>query len=262
MALALALVFNAFALGKAMAGHGRSDAVAAGAEAEGGGGESPKSDRSVNRQGKDARDGRSAPPLTPEQIATVLQILREHHPALAQRLEEALEKHPERAQRILAEQWPRLGRLLDLKQRDPQTYEMTLAEIKLMGQARDLVVDWRAAMKNKEIAQADQIRQQLIGLMGQMFDIAQQMRLREADRLEEKAKELRQQVQERQNERDDLIQQRLEQFLKRPGASSAGPSPFGGPPPEAGPGGGPGDGASPPPPPMGHAPAEMPDQPI
>lgn len=205
------------------------------------------------RGGKPLRESRREVELDQDQIATVLEILRQHRPELAQRLEEALEKHPDRAQRILADQWPRLTRLIELKQRDPRTFEITLSEMRLMGQARELFIQWRVAMKNGDQDQADQIKQQLTQVAGQLFDLNQEFRLREVERLEQRAQELRQQIQTRAVERDALIQQRLEELFKRPGSiagslfSSFPPSP---PPPSPLPSGPPpgGDHAPPPPP--------------
>ena len=153
---------------------------------------------------------------TAEQLQQHLDVLEQINPDLAQRVREHLERNPQRVRMLMQEQWPRLRRLVELKQRDPEMFELVVRDQRLERRTHELAEQYRQARDEGRQEEAEQLQQQLEDSLREHFDVRQTMRERELARLEQRLEEMRQRIQQRREARDELIEQRLEYLTREP----------------------------------------------
>ena len=174
----------------------------------------PDSDSAKDRPSPPHGPAASMPrQLSPEQIQTALEILNQQNPPLAQRIREAMEKHPDDVNRLIFQQWPRLGRLVEMKKRDPALFNLTMDEFRLHRQIWQTRVHLRRSNNSPE--QTTVLQNQLKEYVEKLFDIRQAMRQQEVQKLEKRLDEVRQQIQTNQVDRQNLINKHVEELLKK-----------------------------------------------
>ena len=163
--------------------------------------------------------GERPPPLlgelSPEQIQAVLDILQEQNPQLARRLREALDKQPEVARRLLANQWPRLQRLIDLKRNNPRMFRLTLQEFR---QQREMLDTARQLRQCTDPQKQMELRGQLRDQVQKLFDLRLEIKQRELELLETRVEEMRDSLEQIRQQREARIDKHLEalQSTKHP----------------------------------------------
>ncbi len=167
------------------------------------------------------------PPLTAKQIETALEIIREQNPRLAERLDQARKEHPDRMERAMAAQWPRLAKLADLKDRDPELFTLAIKDIRLSRRSVEEARKCRRAQQDNDQPALEVAQRELIGLQQEQFAVRQAMRKHELARLEQRLKELealqtraealREKLRTPEDQRDQLIEQRVKEFLSSNG---------------------------------------------
>ncbi len=155
---------------------------------------------------REGREGRGPRELSQEQIKAALEILKEQNPELARRMSEALEQRPEMAQRLIANHWPRLERLIELKKNNPRLFRLTMDEFRLQ---RQMFENARKLRHTNEAVQKDELRKQLSEQAGRLFDLRMKIKEAEVDALEKRLTEMREQLKQTHGEREDRIAEQL-----------------------------------------------------
>jgi hypothetical protein len=97
----------------------------------------------------------------------------------------------------------------DLRQRDPELYELMQADIDLERKALELAASVRRAKGDEQ----QRLRADLMKAVEQHFDVRQQRRALQLKRMEEELARLREGIEKRGDIRDAIIQQRLSELL-------------------------------------------------
>lgn len=140
-------------------------------------------------------------------------VLRRIDPEKADRIQQAIEAHPDQIGRILQEQLPNLGRFMAWRRFDPDGFELRVRDIELSRLARESAERVRNAVDagNDGIAAVEQAL--LEELVADHFDVRQQIREHELAKLKQRIEELLDQLQERTDKRQELIQQRMDELI-------------------------------------------------
>jgi hypothetical protein len=110
--------------------------------------------------------------------------------------------------------WPRLRRLVELREQDPAMYRLRVADQRHKVETLRLVRQLRHAQREGENPQRiralqTRLRQQA----NEHFEIRQRMRQRELEQLAERIEQLRTELQQRQANRRELIGRYLDALL-------------------------------------------------
>jgi hypothetical protein len=154
---------------------------------------------------------RAGPPraMDDEELAVARQVIAELYPEVGPRLDQLAEEDPGELRRTLQRRFPRVRFLMELRERDPQMYELRLADIRLGRATAALAQQLREARaaddKPRHRALMDELEEQV----AEHFDVRQTIRELEIEKLRQRLAELEEQLEERDDERDDLIEQRV-----------------------------------------------------
>ena len=155
---------------------------------------------------------RDRPPLTEEQVGQAIQVLQQIDPEAAAYVEQIREEAPLRVAWALERRFPQIVDFLSLKQRDPAMYELRIEDLRLAHESRRLARRIGMAKEAGKDDEAERLTDQLAETLEHHFDIRQQIRERELADLEARVERLREQLEQRADNRDDLIEQRLQQL--------------------------------------------------
>jgi Spy/CpxP family protein refolding chaperone len=142
--------------------------------------------------------------LTDEQIEQILEVVEDYRPEMAEQISEMRERDPQRAEQLLRRAMMFVRPMVQMKQVDPEGYELHLRDAKLDRESRELARRVRAA----DGREADDLRAQLREVVAQHFDVRQRIRERKLAALEKQIDELRTQIETRAESRDQLVDQR------------------------------------------------------
>jgi hypothetical protein len=111
----------------------------------------PDRDRG-GRGGSGRGGGMSRPPERPtdQQIDTAILILLETDPDLANRMMDARRSNPERVNTMFVEIWPKIAQTVELKDRDPEGFQLAMREIRYRRNIDELVKQYTAATAQTE----------------------------------------------------------------------------------------------------------------
>lgn len=156
------------------------------------------------------------PPLDEAHREAALAVLADVYPRLAERLNEAQEANPRRAEWALRKMWPRLHRLVELRERDPAMYRLRVADQRHKVETLRLVHQLRRAQRRDEApARPRELRAKLRDRVNEHFEVRQRMRRHELEQLAERIEQLRAELQRRQTNRDQLISRYIEALVNR-----------------------------------------------
>ena len=158
------------------------------------------------------------PPIRPEQVHQIMEMLSQVHPELAERIRRRMGPDTPltgtRAMRFIKAQWPRIGprmvKLWQLKQSDPVLYELTVSDIRTDREIRRLAMQIRAA-EMPEDEEVDQFKQAI----AKHFQIRQRKLERELEQLEKRIAQVKTRLKGRLQRREEFEQQRFNQLLGR-----------------------------------------------
>ena len=170
-------------------------------------------DRPVEADGERARGDlpmRHRPMYPPaklddEQVNAALDVLGDINPKLRQRIAHAMDDHPERARMMLGRMWPRLERLVDLRQTDRDAYDLHVSEHRSKFQTLRLVAQLRQAQRDEDEAAQQKLTSDLRRHMEEHFEIRQKLREQELARLEKRIAAMREQLAEHRRRKGELI---------------------------------------------------------
>ncbi|MBN1542404.1 hypothetical protein JW992_09685 [candidate division KSB1 bacterium] len=147
-------------------------------------------------------------PLTPEEIDDTLNYMQELDPQAAERLQTLRDENPATFRRQIGRVHQRMMRMQALKKRDPQRHARQVEIQQLESTARQLGRQIREAQP----PQAAELKNELQEVLGTLFDLRENERQHEVEKLEQRLESLKERLAERQKNRDEIIQKRLEQM--------------------------------------------------
>jgi hypothetical protein len=159
---------------------------------------------------------RDAPPrrgATPEEVAAMLDVLREMEPGLARDIDKWRQENPERVAELINRRFPRLRHMVELRRQDRELYDLRISDIHLSQKSLELVRAYRAASLAKDAKAAD-IRQSLHDTVTEQFEVRQRIRQRELQRLEQRIAQLRKELEDRAKARDRILNDELKKMLE------------------------------------------------
>lgn len=143
-------------------------------------------------------------------------VLADVHPRLADRLNEARQRNPERAEWALRQMWPRLHHLVELRSDNPDLYKLRVADQRHKVETLRLVQQLRVArLRNEDPKRIEALREDLRKRVNEHFEVRQRMRQHELEQLAERVEQLRKELSERRANRDELISRYINALLDR-----------------------------------------------
>ncbi len=161
----------------------------------------------------DGRHSHYQLPMSEKQIDEALALLKKVRPALAQRLAQVRDESPQRVGWLIEHRFPHLRYLLELKENDPDMYELRVDDVRLSYESQDLAEQYRQAQKDNNHRQVRELRSKLEKLVESHFEVRQKIRQLELKRLEQRIEDLREQIEKRDDDRDELVEQRLGELV-------------------------------------------------
>lgn len=172
--------------------------------------------------------GPDGPPPEPIDPDAAMRMLEEVNPALHERLTRLREERPEAFRAIIDRQMPRLAALARDREEDPQGWP---DRARLFALERQAGAEARRAA-SLDGAEQDAAKAELRSMLEEMFELRLKVAQSDMRRLERRLQALQQEIDDKVSERDAMIDQRLEQMLRRasdsrdrPRDSDDGPGP-------------------------------------
>ncbi|MEM9418945.1 MAG: hypothetical protein AAGA25_07855 [Planctomycetota bacterium] len=166
-----------------------------------------------DREGREGRDrDRRGPRMSDEDLEAAYEIVVRLYPKMAEKLEAQREEDPEKFKKTLERSFPRMRFLVQLQKRDPEMFELRIQDISLDQQAKQLVKQLREARKADDKGRYKELYEQLETKVAEQFDVRQQIRAMEIEALKQKLEELEQSLDDRDDDRKDLIEQRINEL--------------------------------------------------
>lgn len=166
-----------------------------------------RNDRS--RRGRDHRE-----PMSEQKVRESIEVLRLIDPEKAEKLEKHIGNNPERIGHALRDDFPHLSRFMAMRRYDPEGFDLRIKDLRLTRQSQLSARRFYEANEAGDDALAAAELAVLEGLVAEHFDVRQQIREHDLAQLEQKIQELRDQLQDRADNRDALIAQRIEEFIE------------------------------------------------
>lgn len=165
-------------------------------------------------RGADHGEGRRGPfgdraPLSDEQAEAALEVIELIYPESAEQMRANWKEDPDQVKRMLDRRFPRVRYMLSLKERNPEMYELRIADITLTRQSEQLVRQMREAKKADDEKAFDDHRDALEDVIEEHFDVRQEIREIELEWLRERLERMEEEVDDRARDKRDLIEQRL-----------------------------------------------------
>jgi len=175
------------------------------------GGERRGRDRMMGREGgglgEGRHRGRQPKELSADQQAELFAILKEVNPELIKKIKTWQDVNPQRSARMLARMYGRMQGLMQLKNRDKEMYELKVKDFRLDAKSRLLVKQCRDDPSDQNLAL-------LRGILASHFDVRQAIRGYELEKFKKKIEMLEIQFKEKANNREKLIEQKLNEVAK------------------------------------------------
>ncbi len=148
--------------------------------------------------------------LNPEQEAEVLEYLEQYSSENAERLSKIKELRPDTYREQLSRAFRQMVFLENLKESDPEQYQRITEERILDSKSILLANLYKDATNENE---KKEIRAELENLLYKLFDYRQMNRIIEIERLEERLANLKDENQNRLDNKDEIIENRLSELL-------------------------------------------------
>lgn len=163
-------------------------------------------------------------PLSPEQRAEALELLRERGPELFARMQRLRQDRPGEFDDMLRQRMPTLMRWLKEKAEDPELYGMRTELMRLERESHALARRIRneAGAEGGEGA-SEAAKKALRDLVGRTFDLRMQVGQREIDRLAARLEKMRDDIIKRRGGRESMIDDRVRELLNPPPDEPAPP---------------------------------------
>lgn len=176
-------------------------------------GREDRGERGERERGGDGRPDR--PSIRPEDVELALTVLAEFRPETAEELRELAKQDPQAAADRIARAFPRIRDFIQMKQDEPERFELHLRSMRAMREAWPLYREFFEAHRDGDEAKKAELRPKLREHVATMFDIRLEMRRLEIEQLRAQIQELERAVQELEDpaRRDAAIDKKLEEDL-------------------------------------------------
>jgi hypothetical protein len=182
----------------------------------------------------------SGPRLSAEERQRVRAFINEHRPELMSKIDELSRQNGQAADRLIDGLGARIRGLDNIRQRDPEEFQMRVDEmtnaLMILKAGRDVVEARRRGAPAEEIEAS---RATLRSVMDKQLDVRAALQRKQIESLRKRIEKMQEELNASSGNREAMIEDRMERFLK---ALERGPR--GGPSGPGGPGG-PGDGGPP-----------------
>lgn len=152
------------------------------------------------------------PPLTPDQQQKALEVLRLINPDLADKIAEAQKSSPDRAANILRRFGPKLLELAELKNTDPNLYQLRVADQRYNFETFRLIRQLRDARDDGDTAKADRLTARLRELLNRHFDIRVKLREHELAALEKRIIDIRAELKDHHDRKQQILDEQILQM--------------------------------------------------
>ena len=149
--------------------------------------------------------------LTPEQEQEALDHVKATYPE--EKYQKLLELQGTRDMlyhRLLMRAYREMQYVDQLKERDPEQYEAMQEKEKLAIQTKELVDQYKSTENE---SQKEELKSQITELLNKIFDIRQQNREKEIQRLEERLAEAKANNEKRLQNKEEIVAERLNELL-------------------------------------------------
>jgi ferritin-like metal-binding protein YciE len=162
------------------------------------------------------RVGAGAPePLTAEQSAELMRVLRETNPQLHDRLQAVMERDAEEGRKALQRLAPRLQHFVESQRRDPEGFEARREELvtarRTMELAREIRTGIEEGMAPERLREA---RDELRTLVTRQFELRMQNSQRTIAQLRERLERHEAEMQTQLERRDQLVEDRVNAIIR------------------------------------------------
>ncbi len=161
----------------------------------------------------DRRRRRPGRPLTPKLVEQCLQVARDVEPELANRLEAIRQRSPGPAFERAIRNARHLRGLVDLKQRDPQVYELKVKELRLDAQIHSILKQLAGARQTSSEA-AETIEAHVRGLVRQQVAASIVSRGMYLLRLKEHVEALTEQLEQDAANFEEAVERRMQALIE------------------------------------------------
>jgi hypothetical protein len=146
-------------------------------------------------------------PANPDEVRA---WLKENEPETFQRLTQLQEEGKrEDAMRIISEAGPRMRELKELKERDPKGYERMMDMRRLERECGEQAEQARRAPPEEREAAQKKLKESL----GKLFDLREEMRVRELTELKRRVEALEKAMTDRKANKDRLVERRRRELM-------------------------------------------------
>lgn len=179
-------------------------------------------DASTPGQARDAKPNRPSA-VSEERESAALAFVRQHHPELVFLLEQLKAMKPAEYDRAILELFQTNKQLTNLKQRDSKRYELALEAWKAKSKAQLLAARWVSEP-------SEALEGQLRDALGHQIDVEVRQQKLEKELLEARLKKTEETLKRFENNRDKLLESRLQalknrgQRARRPAAGKLAPA--------------------------------------
>lgn len=162
------------------------------------------------------RSNRGSAVLSQQDLPTALEVLNDFSPSLARKLGDWLKEHPDNARIELSRRVPWIVRLTQQRRTDPEGYKLAIADLRNYAMTDRLVKLLHQAMngKDKDQARIDELTLKLKAVLADHFDLRQQIREREIQKLQNRVTQLRQQIDQQTQTRQQTLDARFKQLTQ------------------------------------------------
>lgn len=165
--------------------------------------------RGEHAEGEPAEGGRRPErAATPEARQHAHAFLREHLPALADKVEAQSRKDPEQADRNFARLMPRLAEAENVMRRDPELFKLRLRDIEATVGVVEAIKAYRDAAK-ADPAHAEQPTQALRSALGAQMDARMNLQAHEIQALGKRTEDMKADLDKKRGNRDAAIDDML-----------------------------------------------------
>ncbi len=148
------------------------------------------------------------------QFEDVLAVLDDLDPRMADRLRNAGDERPGLRMMAIQRHFPEVTRLVRLRNDDPEMYDLRVRDLRLFKRSVVLATEARSAAEEGDDNAADDLTDTLDDVVEEHFDVQQEIRALELERLEARIEALKDAHDERDRNKRDLIEQRTQRLLE------------------------------------------------
>lgn len=149
------------------------------------------------------------PELTEDQIAKMMEFAKEYFPTFYSHSQEIKDINPEEYKKLILERFPMIMELLGLKGKEPELFNVVVKNIEMEDKSGYLSMKYIESSDETEKAN---IERELKTLLAELFPLKQKEEKIKADKMEEEVKKIRELIEQREANKDTIIQDRLNEL--------------------------------------------------